>query len=102
MFQLSRLLLPFLAAWTASTGLPMHAQITLDNTTLTSLDVEMRALVDSNQVANVSYGLWQNGELIAEGYFGPTSERNPAPVSDTTIHRIYSMTKPVTAMVCRT
>ncbi len=98
MFLFTRLLVLVFACATSGCGLPIHAQIVLDNETLVSLDTEMQSLVDTHQVANASYGLWQDGELIAEGYFGPVSTRNPTPVSDTTIHRIYSMTKPVTAI----
>ena len=98
MFLFTRLLVLVFACASYGCGLPIHAQIVLDNETLVSLDTEMQSLVDTHQVANASYGLWQDGELIAEGYFGPVSNHNPTPVSDTTIHRIYSMTKPVTAI----
>lgn len=50
------------------------------------------------QVANFSFGVWQNGQLVTEGDYGSTSPANPEPVSDTTIYRIQSMTKPITAV----
>ncbi|MFN3214710.1 MAG: serine hydrolase domain-containing protein [Henriciella sp.] len=65
---------------------------------MVTLDAEMKTLVDTRKVANVSYGLWQNGDLKAEGYYGSVSSENCETVSDTTIYRIYSMTKPITAI----
>ncbi|NQY14923.1 MAG: beta-lactamase family protein [Henriciella sp.] len=58
----------------------------------------MQSYVDQNIITNLSFGVWQDGQLITEGNYGPISETISAPVSDTTIYRIRSMTKPVTAI----
>lgn len=63
-----------------------------------ALHDELRAYVGRNQVANLSFGVWQDGQLVADGYYGPINETAQVSVSDTTIHRIQSMTKPVTAI----
>ncbi len=54
--------------------------------------------VDDAKVKNMSYGLWQSGEPITSGFRGAVHEHSAETVSETTIHRIYSMTKPVTAI----
>ncbi|MEM7328904.1 MAG: serine hydrolase domain-containing protein [Pseudomonadota bacterium] len=62
------------------------------------LQERLGAYVAAGQVANLSFGLWQNGKLIVEGDYGPVGEQQSARASDTTIYRIRSMTKPVTAI----
>lgn len=94
----ARLFLAILACVLASPMLRATAQLDLTDDRLKTLDREMKALVETQQVANLSYGLWQNGELLSEGHYGPVSGDNGDLTSDTTIHRIYSMTKPITAI----
>ncbi len=63
-----------------------------------TLHEELSAYVAQGHVANLSFGVWQNGLRVTDGFYGPVSATEPATVSDTTIHSIQSMTKPVTAV----
>lgn len=63
-----------------------------------ALEQTLAAYVDNQKLSNLSYGLWQNGDLVASGFHGPLNRQSDQVVSDTSIHRIYSMTKPVTAI----
>ena len=63
-----------------------------------ALHEQLSAYVTQGQVANMSFGVWQNGQRVTDGFYGPVSATEPATVSDTTIHSIQSMTKPVTAV----
>ena len=65
---------------------------------LQTLDRDVLSYVDEAKVSNMSYGLWQSGALIASGFRGEVHDSSAQIVSDTSIHRIYSMTKPVTAI----
>ena len=87
----------FLAPANADPGAP-HDPIKLDPTELESLDSKLRSVVETKQGANLSYGVWQNGKLIREGYFGPVSEQNTRTVSGDTIQQVYSFSKVVTAV----
>ena len=65
---------------------------------LTQLRDDLRDIVETEQLANLSFEVWQNNRLVRAGFFGPVSEQNSDTVSDDTIQRIYSLTKPVTAV----
>lgn len=58
----------------------------------------LQAYVMSAQVASISFGVWQQGRLVTEGFYGPVSQTQPETVSDTSLYRIRSMTKPITAV----
>lgn len=63
-----------------------------------ALHEQLPAYVSQGHVANISFGVWQDGHRITDGFYGPVSETERATVSDTTIHSIQSMTKPITAV----
>lgn len=86
-------------------ALRAHSESRFDNHNLKigkgaveDLHRRMNSYLDQQLITNLSFGVWQDGQLITEGNYGPTSERITAPVSDNTIYRIRSMTKPVTAI----
>ncbi len=58
----------------------------------------LEAYVTTDQVANMGFSVWQDGVRVTEGYYGPVSPTHPETVSDTSLYRIRSMTKPVTAI----
>lgn len=62
------------------------------------LDRVMAAYVEQDQVGHISYGLWQKGVLITDGFHGVLHDQRAEPLNEHTIHRIYSMTKPITAV----
>lgn len=65
---------------------------------LTDLRDSLRNVVETKQLANLSFEVWQDNHLVRAGFFGPVSEHSSETVSDDTIQRIYSLTKPVTAV----
>ena len=70
----------------------------LDYLDLESLDQDLKSVVDTRQTANLSYGVWQNGALVREGFFGPVSALNDETVTDQTIQKVYSFSKLITAV----
>ena len=65
---------------------------------LDKLDDSLAATVKSGRVASLSYALIKDGERVRSGFIGSRTLEGDEPVSDKTIYRIYSMTKPVTAV----
>jgi CubicO group peptidase (beta-lactamase class C family) len=61
---------------------------------LAALDARMKEAVDLDQVSGLQYALVKDGKLIAYNTFGAQSYDGP-PVTDDTIFRIRSMTKPI-------
>lgn len=62
------------------------------------LDQQMSEPVRKRQVANVAYLLSKDGQRVVTNYHGTRQLEGDEPVDDQTIYRIYSMTKPVTAV----
>ena len=64
---------------------------------LLAKNIESRVENDlkENNVSGVSLIVKQSGETVYKGHFGMTSPENDIPVSDTTIFRLASMTKPI-------
>tara|TARA_R110001606_G_scaffold52007_2_gene128895 strand:+ start:327 stop:1604 length:1278 start_codon:yes stop_codon:yes gene_type:complete len=65
---------------------------------LDKLDDSLAASVKNGHVTNLSYALIKDGERIRSGFFGSRTLGGEEPVDDKTIYRLYSMTKPVTAV----
>lgn len=65
---------------------------------LAMLDQEMASVVRDKKVASLSYVLIKDGQRVASGFHGTRTLDGLEPVDDRTLYRIYSMTKPVTAV----
>lgn len=76
----------------------LSGYVRIDASTHERLTRTLEPYVRDEQLANLSYAVWQSGTRVAEGYFGPVGQTRAETVSDTTIYRIRSMTKPVTAI----
>jgi CubicO group peptidase (beta-lactamase class C family) len=63
-------------------------------TGLQALDARMKEAVDKSEVVGLQYALVKDGKVIAFNTFGAQSIDGP-PVTENTIFRIRSMTKPV-------
>ena len=61
---------------------------------LQSLDARMKEAVDKSEVIGLQYALVKDGKLVAFNTFGKQSIDGP-PVTEDTIFRIRSMTKPI-------
>lgn len=65
---------------------------------LDRLDAELQGPVQNGKYRNVAYTLLKDGQRVHSGFMGPHNESNSQTVNDRTIYRVYSMTKPVTAV----
>ena len=54
--------------------------------------------LDENNIFGSAYAVCQNGELVYKKYFGTTKLHGAQAVSDETMFRMASMTKPITAV----
>jgi CubicO group peptidase (beta-lactamase class C family) len=69
-----------------------------DQEFLDRLDADLQGPVQNGEYRNVAYTLLKDGQRVHSGFLGPHNEENSQTVNDRTIYRIYSMTKPVTAV----
>jgi len=87
------------SATSASTAWPTAADVVAAQgaftpTGLQSLDARMKEAVDKGEVVGLQYALVKNGKLVAFNTFGRQAIDGP-PVTEDTIFRIRSMTKPI-------
>ena len=54
--------------------------------------------LQNNNIAGTSYFVWQNGETVCKKHFGKVSLNSDVDVSDKTMYRMASMTKPITTV----
>ena len=78
--------------------IPETGDVRIGKGAVEDLHQRMLSYVQRQQVTNITFGVWQDGVLVTEGNFGSISETVGEPVSDSTIYRIRSMTKPITAI----
>lgn len=62
----------------------------------------MQEYVDSGKLAGISALIYKNGEIVYSENFGFADIEQQKPITDSTIYRIFSMTKPVTAVALMT
>ncbi len=62
------------------------------------LDSELSKPVTQGRLLNIAYHLSKDGQVEASGFHGIRTPAGSDPVTQDTIYRIYSMTKPVTAV----
>ncbi len=84
------------AAWPTRTDV-VPAQTAFTAEGLKALDARMKEAVDKGEVAGLEYALIKDGKVIAFNVFGNQSIGG-APMTEDTIFRIRSMTKPVTGV----
>jgi CubicO group peptidase (beta-lactamase class C family) len=84
------------AAWPTRADV-VSAQTAFTADGLKALDARMKDAVDKGEVAGLQYALIKDGKVIAFNIFGAQAYGGP-PMSEDTIFRIRSMTKPVTGV----
>jgi CubicO group peptidase (beta-lactamase class C family) len=84
---------PAAAAWPTASDV-VTTQSAFTPAGLAALDARMKEAVDKSEVAGLQYALIKDGKLVAFNTFGAQSYGGP-PVTEDTIFRIRSMTKPV-------
>ncbi|MGB3625624.1 MAG: serine hydrolase domain-containing protein, partial [Henriciella sp.] len=65
---------------------------------LQALSSRMESYVDDDHVLGISWLLVKDGEVAQSGTHGLRNAETASPVTDDTIYRIYSMTKPITGV----
>lgn len=70
--------------------------------TLNVANQEMQQYVESGKLAGISTLIFKDGVIVERKNYGYADMENQKPVTDSTIFRIYSMTKPVTAAALMT
>lgn len=88
---------PALTAEPASVAVPVAAPA-FDEAAIAALEARMAAYVDEGRVKGIATRLIKDGEVISDVRAGIRREADTAPVSEDTIWRIYSMSKPVTGV----
>lgn len=63
------------------------------------MDAVLKNAVDTGQTHGVSAVVYEDGVKVYQGAFGLRDAENNLPVTEDTIYRIYSMTKPITSTV---
>src|SRR5690606_18631027 len=81
-----------IAKWPTQTAVQPAPAFTAEG--LAALDARMKEAVDKGEVAGLEYVLIKDGRVAAFNIFGNQSLGGP-PMSEDTIFRIRSMTKPV-------
>ena len=63
---------------------------------------EKTIFIDNGKLAGISALIYKNGEIVYREEFGYSSLSEKNPIDETTIFRMFSMTKPVTAVALMT
>ncbi|MDX1286171.1 MAG: serine hydrolase domain-containing protein, partial [Draconibacterium sp.] len=59
---------------------------------------KMQGYIDNEKLGGISALIYKDGEIVYRKNFGFADKKNNKPIADNTIHRIFSMTKPITAV----
>lgn len=89
------------AASKAGAGLSRAASpeaLGFDSARLARLDAYMAGVVDQGRVAGMTTLLARHGKIVSYKSYGKKSLATGAPMTEDTIFRIYSMTKPITGV----
>ena len=70
----------------------------LDATRLKSIDKHFNRYVDEGRLAGYAVAVSRHGKVAHFGMYGNKDSEAGTPITDDTIYRIYSMTKPVTSI----
>ncbi len=70
----------------------------LDATRLKSIDKHFNRYVDEGRLAGYAVAVARHGKVAYFGMYGNKDSEAGTPITDDTIYRIYSMTKPVTSI----
>jgi CubicO group peptidase (beta-lactamase class C family) len=63
---------------------------------------KMQEYIDNGKLGGISALIYKNGEIVYREEFGNASLSEMKPMDETTIFRMFSMTKPVTAVALMT
>lgn len=69
---------------------------------LNLIDSYLQGYIDQEKLAGSSFALMRRGKLVYYKAFGNATRETQAPIKSDTIHRIYSMSKPITSVALLT
>lgn len=95
-------LVPFLFSCTSTVKKVTPESVGLSGDTLEIAAQKMQEYVDNGEFAGITSLVFKNGEMVHRQNVGLAGLINPKPLDDQTIFRIFSMTKPVTAVALMT
>jgi len=81
-----------------NSGPAQPEDVGLSSDTLKLAMNEMQELVDSSKYAGITTLIWKDGQKVHQERFGKADVENSLPIEENTIFRIFSMSKPVTAV----
>jgi len=70
----------------------------LDATRLKSIDKHFNRYVDEGRLAGYAVAVSRHGKVAHFGMYGHKDSETGSPITDDTMYRIYSMTKPITSV----
>ena len=73
-------------------------EVGLDATRLKNIDKHFNRYVDEGRLAGYAVAIARHGKVAHFGMYGHKDSETSAPITDDTMYRIYSMTKPVTSI----
>ena len=73
-------------------------EVGLDATRLKKLDEHLNCYVDDGHLAGYAVAVARHGKVAHFGMYGHKDSETGTPITDDTMYRIYSMTKPVTSI----
>ena len=73
-------------------------EVGLDATRLKSIDKHFNRYVDEGRLAGYAVAVARHGKVAHFGMYGHKDSETGAPITDDTMYRIYSMTKPITSI----
>lgn len=79
-----------------------YKKVGLSSDTLELASLKMKEYIDSGKLAGISTLIVKNGDVVHRENFGYSDMDNQKPIEDKTIYRIFSMTKPITAVALMT
>lgn len=100
LFLLSLLIL--LASCTGGLKTSSPEKAGLSGDTLDMAALKIKEYVESGRLAGMSLMVLKDGKIVQRKNFGFADIDNQVPIEDNTIFRIYSMTKPITAVALMT
>ena len=73
-------------------------EVGLDATRLKNIDEYFNRYVDEGRLAGYAVAVARHGKVAHFGMYGHKDSETGAPITDDTMYRIYSMTKPITSI----
>ena len=73
-------------------------EVGLDATRLKNIDKHFNRYVDEGRLAGYAVAVARHGKVAHFGMYGHKDSETGAPITDDTMYRIYSMTKPITSI----